>query len=329
MFTTPQNNEIGKFVESWMTMTKNFWRLPGSTEGEGLDSSGLKFGSDPVDHADDNRYKTYKTWEASVNNSISFFKLMMAPQNRDMLYRSVSAYTEALTHAAGDSLENMLEFQSQAVKSLAKVGSHTKAYTLDDIDHAAFESFRELYRSELQKFLKIPKIGLPREYHEQLSELVDKSVLFFSHLIELIYQFSTPFEKTHRVMQSKIKKMLEGGEMFEDPKQIYNDWIRILEKHFLDMLKSREYTEVLNNTITSLAAYKGVKSSVGDIFLKEMQIPTGREMDEVYKDIYRMKKKINDLCQQMERLQKELSRRDRLQKEKSQKVKKLPKKMEA
>jgi hypothetical protein len=74
----------------------------------------------------------------------------------------------------------------------------------------------------------------------------------------------------------------------------------------MDMLKSKEYTEVLNNTITSLAAYKGVKNSVMDIYLKEMQIPTGREMDEVYKDIYHMKKKIRDLSKQVSDLKKKL-----------------------
>ena len=309
----PQNNEIGKFVESWMTMTKNFWRPPGNAREEGLRSSGLNFDA-VADSQEDDKYKTYKAWESSINNSISFFRLMMAPENQDTLYRSVSAYTEALTQSAGDSLENFIEFQSQAVKSMAKVGEHTKAYNLDDLDHSAFESFRELYRSELQKYLKIPKIGLPREYHERLSELLDKSTIFFSHLVELIYQFTTPFEKTHRVMQAKVKKMLEGGEIVEDPKQVYNDWIRILEKHFLDMLKSKEYTEVLNNTITSLAAYKGVKNSVADIFLKEMQIPTGRDMDEVYKDIYNMKKKIKELSRQIEKLNKEKLNKEKLQK---------------
>lgn len=304
--TTTQNNDIGSFVESWMTMAKKFWPETGHGREAGLGSSGLRFDWDNNGQSGDDKHKTYKTWENSVNNSISFFKIMMAPENQDTLYRSISAYNEALTQSVGDSLENFIEFQGQAVKSFARIGEHTKAYTLDDLDHSAFESFRELYRTELQKYLKIPKIGLPREYHERFSELVDKSTIFFSHLIELIYQFTTPFERTNRVMQDKIRKMLEGGEIVEDPKQVYNDWIKILEGQFMDMLKSKDYTDVLNNTITSLAAYKGVKNSVTDIFLKEMQIPTGREMDEVYKDMYHMKKKIRDLSKQVEKLQKKL-----------------------
>ena len=306
--TANQVDEIGKLLESWMAMGQNFWRDMGANREEGLGSSGLNFDfTANGDQADDDKYKTYKTWEASVNNSISFLELMAAPENQEMLYRSILTYTEALTQAAGDSLENFTEFQSQVVKSFAKVGEHTKAYNLDDLDHTAFESFRELYRSDLQKYLKIPKIGLPRKFHESLSELADKSNIFSSHLVELIYQFSTPFEKTNRAMQAKIKQMLEGGVVVEDTKQVYNDWIKILEGHFMELLKSREYTDVLNSTITSLAAYKGVKNDVTDVFLKEMQIPTGRDMDEVYKDIYQMKKKISELTRQVEKLQSELN----------------------
>jgi class III poly(R)-hydroxyalkanoic acid synthase PhaE subunit len=302
--TTRQDNEMGRLVESWMAMAQNFWQDMGANREEGLGSSGLNFDfTGNGNQGDENKYKTYKTWEASVNNSISFLKLMTAPENQDTLYRSVLTYTEALTQAAGDSLENFTEFQSQVVKSFAKVGEHTKAYNLDDLDHSTFESFRELYRSELQKYLKIPKIGLPREFHERLSELADKSNIFSSYLLELIYQFTTPFEKTNRAMQTKIKGMLEGGEVVEDTRQVYNEWIKVLEGHFMELLKSREYTDVLNNTITSLAAYKGVKNEVTDVFLKEMQIPTGREMDEVYKDIYQMKRKIRELSRQVEKLQ--------------------------
>ncbi|KJS03178.1 MAG: hypothetical protein VR65_02865 [Desulfobulbaceae bacterium BRH_c16a] len=302
--TINEGNEIGRLVESWTAMAKNFWRESNAHREEGMGSSGLNFDSTAGgDEADDNKYKTYKSWEATVNNSVSFLKLMMAPENQETLYRSASAYTEALAQSTGDSMENFIELQRQAVKSLAEIGEHTKAYNLDDLDHSAFESFRELYRTEMQKYLKIPKIGLPREFHESLSELADKSNIFISHLNELIYQFSTPFEKTNRVMQTRIKAVLEGGEFVEDPKQVYNEWIKILEGHFMELLKSKEYIDVLNSTITSLAAYKGVKTDVTDAFLKEMQIPTGRDMDKVYKDMYQMKKKIRELSKQVEKLQ--------------------------
>ncbi|MGB3211020.1 MAG: poly(R)-hydroxyalkanoic acid synthase subunit PhaE [Desulforhopalus sp.] len=299
-----QVNDFGKLVESWMDMAQAFWKDVGAKQEEGFSGIGLNFDFDTGnDGADENKYKTYKTWEASVNNFNSIVKIMMAPENQENVSKGILAFTEGLAEAAGESLENFAEFQGQIVKSFTKVGEQTKAYNFDNLDRTAFESFRDLYKTEFQKYLHIPKIGLPREFHEQLSQLTDKSNIFSSYLVELFYLFTLPFEKTNRVMQQKVKQMLENGEFAEDSKQVYSEWIKILEGHFMELLKSREYTEVLNNTITSFAAYKSVKSDVIDVFLKELQIPTTRDMDEVYKDLYQMKKKIRALSRQVEELQ--------------------------
>jgi len=305
--TTRQENEFGGLMESWMEIAQSFWQNIGGSQEETLSGIGLNFSSDTGEEGPDGeKYKTYKTWETTFSNFNSLLAMMMAPENQENLAKNFLAFSEGLTEATGESLENIAEFQSQMVRSFSKVGEHTKAYNFDDLDRSVFTSFRELYTTEFQKYLQMPKLGLPREFQERLSLLTDKSNLFSSYLIELFYLFSLPFEKTNRVMQQKIKQMLEKGEFSEDSKQTYNEWIKVLEGHFMELLKSAEYTEVLNNTITSLADYKSVKSDVTDIFLKELQIPTSRDMDEVYKDLYQMKKKISELSRQVEKLQHEL-----------------------
>jgi hypothetical protein len=108
-------------------------------------------------------------------------------------------------------------------------------------------------------------------------------------------------------MQFKVKNMLEEGKFPEDYKQSYTEWIKILEGHYMELLKSQEYTHVLNDFIGSLAAYKSVKNEVINVFIKDLQIPTNTEMDEVYRDIYTMKGKIKELTRQIETLQHELN----------------------
>jgi polyhydroxyalkanoate synthesis regulator phasin len=287
-----------------MEVSKSIWQNFGAKQDESFDVSKLNFPFfKSTDESDDDKFKTYRTWEASVNNFASFLRIISAPKNQEELHKGIIAFSEALTQLTSETLENFTEFQSQIVKSFAKVGEHTKAYTYDDLNHSAFESFRELYRSEIQKYLNIPKIGLPREFHERLSQMTDKYTLFYSHLTELFYFFSLPFEKTHRTMQKKIKEMLERGEITEDSNKAYNEWIKTLEGNFMELLKSTEYTEVLNNTIISLADCKNAKRDVVSIYLKDLQIPTSTEMDEVYKTLYQMKKKIRELTKQVEELQ--------------------------
>ncbi len=305
--TAQQGNEMVTLFKAWLETGRKMWQNTdsgpeGTEKGHG---SNFNFFADGESLGE--KHKTYRAWETSVNSYISFIKLVTTPENQQAILKNTSNYIEAIVEAAGDSMENFTEFQSQLIKSFATVGEHTKAYNLDDLDHASFESFRELYRTEFQKYFKIPKIGLPREFHERLSTLVDKSNIYFSHLVELVYLFSIPLEKTNLAMQQKVKKMLENGEFPDDYKQSYAEWIKMLEGNYMELLKSHEYTHVLNDFIGSLAAYKSVKNEVISTFVKDLQIPTNKEMDEVYKDIYIMKRKINELTRQVQTLQHELN----------------------
>ena len=309
MESTWQANEFGKLFETWMEASKNLWQMDAPRE-ETVRREEPVFNGEKKDDTEDNgaQYKTYRNWEASVNNFSSFMRIMASPENQKDLGETFLTYSEVMAQTAGDALENLTEFQKQMIDSFAKVNEHTKAYNFDDIDHSAFESFRDLYRSEFQKYLNMPKFGLPREFNERLTSLTDSSTLFYSYLAELLFLFSQPFEKTNREMQQKINRMLENGECecLKDTKKTYGDWIKTLEGNFTELLNSNEYTNVLNKTIVSLADCKAVRREVMGVVLKDLQIPTNKEMDEVYRDLYQMKKKIRQLSAQVESLQREL-----------------------
>lgn len=302
-----KSDDISQLFGNWMDVTRMFWQ-DYNNQSELFSSGATQEKRSQRMDEDDGRFKTYKTWETSANNYLSILNLLLLPENRDDVLRGFSSVSESMFQSMGDSLENISDLQGQVVQTLIKVADHTKAYNLDDLDHTAFEAYRDLYRDELQKYLNIPKIGLPREFQEQIAQLIDKSNVFSSHLVELVFLFTIPFEKTHRAMQENMKEMLEKGEFQDDVNRSYQDWVRILEKHFMELLKSPDYTKVLNETIVSLADYKGVRNDVTNVFLKELQIPTNQDMDEVYKDLYLMKKKISSLTKEVASLRQELDR---------------------
>jgi hypothetical protein len=253
---------------------------------------------------DDDKHRAYRTWETSAKNFTAFLKIMSAPENQQAMAESSATFAEAFNHATRESFENLLEFQGKLIDSFARASEHTQSLNPVDFDHSAFQSFRELYKTEWQKYLHVPKIGLPRELHEQLSDFVDKSNIFYSYIGELLCLFARPFEQSNQALQRKIQAMLEGGEIENDPTKLYNEWIRILEGNFMQLLQSTEYTNLLNEIIRSLTAYKKVKNDITSVFLKELQVPTNKDMDGVYKDLYLMKKKVRELSSRLEKLEK-------------------------
>ena len=306
--TSQKDGGMNSMIQSLMDTAMNFWQDIGIQQSKMKESGEFSFPfSTATENEEDDRYKTYHTWETTLNNFTALMRLMSSSQNREAMIKGTGTFTEAVMEAVGDSIENITEFQGQLIKSAAKVSEHTKVYNFDDIDREAFESFRSLYRSELQKYLKMPKLGLSREHHEKMAELIDRSTIFYSHLSELLYLFYLPFEKTNRKMQKHTKSMLDKGEFYEDTKQAYNDWMKILEGNFMELLKSSDYTTVLSETIGALASYKDVKNDLVGVFVKDLQIPTNKEMDEVYKDLYQMKRKIRELGAEVAALKNELA----------------------
>lgn len=303
-----QDQDLANIFDSWVKYTVGFWKEMGSDPEEMASMTGIKLDFDTLDDAGkSDEHSSYRTWEDSVTNMASVLKLMASPANQEALAKGLTAYSEAVTQNTGESVENFLEFQSSALKGLAKMGEHTKAYNFDELDHTAFESYRQWYVNEFQKYLYTPKIGLPREFHEKASSLVDKTHIFQSHLAELLFLFTLPMAKTNRSMQKKFKTMLKDGAIPEDSSEAYNEWIRELEGHYMELLRSEEYTKVLNQTITSLVNYRELRTDLMGGVLKQMQIPSNKEMDEVYKDLYQMKKKIRVMGREIERLKNQLA----------------------
>ncbi len=301
--TNFQGSEFTKLFDSWLDTANKFWKDIEKSRDDTLKWGDINLSFSAVDDSDDEKHRAYKAWETSINNFSAFLKIMAAPENQEAMAKSSTSFVEALSQAAGESFENLLEFQSNLIQSLARASEYTKSYNIEDIDHTLFESFRELYKNEWQKYLHIPKIGLPRELHEQVTDMVDKANIFHSYLAELFYLFSLPFEQTNYITQQRIKAMLEKGEIENEPAQFYNEWIKILEGNFMQLLKSEEYTGLLSNLIRSLAEYKEIKNELTNICLKELQIPTNKDLDEVYKELYIMKKKVAELTKKLEKLE--------------------------
>ena len=96
-------------------------------------------------------------------------------------------------------------------------------------------------------------------------------------------------------MQAKITEMAEAGELPDDSKTYYQMWIKILEGHYMTLFKSPEYAEVMGETLNALEDYKMTSEKVMEDILEMFPVPTQKDMDELYKEIYLLKKKVKAL----------------------------------
>jgi polyhydroxyalkanoate synthesis regulator phasin len=220
------------------------------------------------------------------------------------------AYFQGLQAVGGESSRGQSGVLSEGiVKLFEPLWSHIAALskTAADREREGTEGFSEFveetsrawfgtYDEELRKYLNMPQLGLTRYYQEHLNTTIDRFQVFRSRLTDFARLLYRPLEESLRLMEEEMRAGEEKGEaVLKEPRAWYRAWIPKLEKNYLDMLRSENYIETLRKTLNALYEYRKVRQQFLIDVLQDFPIPTNREMDEVYKDLYLIKKRLAKL----------------------------------
>ena len=89
--------------------------------------------------------------------------------------------------------------------------------------------------------------------------------------------------------------MAQKGELPKEAKDNYALWVKILEGHYMSLFKSKEYTDALHNTLEKMEDFVAAKNDALRDILQFLPIPTTKEMDELYREFYLLKKRVKEL----------------------------------
>jgi hypothetical protein len=112
---------------------------------------------------------------------------------------------------------------------------------------------------------------------------------------EFFRLLNLPVTKSYSVMQEKLREMGDAGELPDDPKAYYQMWIKILEGHYMTLFQSPGYLKTLGDVLSALSDFSSVKNELMQDFLNTLPVSTHKDMDDLYKEIYLLKKRIKTL----------------------------------
>jgi len=289
-----QKDEIGPetFFADWIKTSMDFWESIASIRPD-LNTGG---GVTPDSKRDEKTSRFQKSWESTQKTWKAWSQIIAEPETMETLFKETGMLPEIFLKIAQSSLNSFVHLQQQWLQKAGKVQESTKSYTFENIDEDAVKVWTELYETELRKIFNIPQLGLTRFYQEKMIRSADKFNMFQSNLTEFLRLLSLPMEKTFLVMQEKLTELADEGNLPEDSKAYYKMWIKILEGHYMTLFQSSEYTKILNKTLHSMSEFSEAKKEfLQDTLLYMLPVPTQKEMDELYKEIYLLKKRIKKL----------------------------------
>jgi polyhydroxyalkanoate synthase subunit PhaE len=158
-----------------------------------------------------------------------------------------------------------------------------------------FTDWQNWYEAICKPLLNIPQFGLMRYYQEHVGENLDKCCQMQANMSEF---FSLLGKPVHQSLQDSHKNLFESimknGET-KSFKDFYSNWIAIMEKQYMELFRSPEYTRCLNKNMQSFNEFITSRQTVLQDALKILPIPTNKDMDELYKEIYELKKRVKDM----------------------------------
>ncbi len=225
----------------------------------------------------------------------SFSRMISEPESAPAVANSFIALPEILFKMAKSGFDVALQIQNHLIEKAGKIGKSTEAYKFDNLDQEVFESLKDVYEKELRQYLKIPPLGPTRFYQERFNEMLDKYNLFETMLAEFFSVLYLPMEKSFKVFQEKLQQMAEEGNLPKETKESYAIWIKILEGHYVNLFKSKEYTDVLHRTLNQMNDFIIVRNKTLEDFFQLLPIVTHKEIDDLYKEFHLLKKRVKEL----------------------------------
>jgi class III poly(R)-hydroxyalkanoic acid synthase PhaE subunit len=289
-----QKDDTGPEIlfSDWIKTSTSFWKSMLSM-WPNLYAAGSNT-SDSKKEGKTSRFQTslessQKTWKA-------WSRIFGEQETMKTIFNGTGELPEIFLKIAQTCANTFVRFQQQWLEKAGKVQESTKAFTFENLGEDAVKVWIQLYETELRKIFDMPQIGLTRLYQEKMNRAFDKYNLFQTRMTEFLQILSLPMEKSFQVMQEKLTELADEGHLPEGSKAYYQMWIKILEGHYMTLFQSAEYTKILNQTLHSMSEFSEAKKELlQSTLLYMLPVPTQKEMDELYKEIYLLKKRIKAL----------------------------------
>lgn len=283
MNDTPKpESDAQSLLETWMRDAVQFWETAARTWPDAAEKMGVKG-------------RTFESWQSAFRMWQSLASVMSEPGAAEGLLQGINTLPSIWMKMIQPALQGVFQLQLEWMERASRIGKSTQAYTFENLDQDAFKAWKELYEKEFRRFLKIPQLGLMRFHQERINEAADKLNVFEAAVGEFLSMLYLPVEKSFNVMKEKLSSMAEAGELPQRSMDYYRMWVKILEGHYMTLFKSPEYNRTLAMILDALGEFTIAREELLQDALKMFPLPTYKDMDELYREIYLLKKRIKEL----------------------------------
>ena len=165
--------------------------------------------------------------------------------------------------------------------------------------------FRDTYEQTLGKIIRMPSMGYFKDIQERTSKAIDS---YLEYRVALNEYYSLFYQTSVRAMERVLARLEEfKDEDWSSPegiKKFYRLWWTINEDTYQELFLSPEFIHLLKEVLSRGLLFKKWLDEIYDKLVEATPLPSKKDMDEVYKAIYDLKKEVRWQRRAIEQLKK-------------------------
>ena len=137
------------------------------------------------------------------------------------------------------------------------------------------------------------KLGInAKKISAEMIEINEQLVEFNNRLTEYYKQLADTWNEAQQQFSKKVPEIPSDAEHIDSSKRI---WIDIFENYFTRLFDSPEFADNFGKLISSELELANRWKNVTSLMLETLNMPTKKEIDEIYKELHSMRKRIAKL----------------------------------
>ena len=126
----------------------------------------------------------------------------------------------------------------------------------------------------------------------ELIEINEKLFEFNKYMTEYYKQLSSVWGIAQKKVNQKVPEIPQDVEQIEAVKRI---WIDIFDNDFTELFDSKKFGDNYGNLVSKELELTKHWNNITNVILQSVNLPSKEEIDEVYKEIHSLKKRVSKL----------------------------------
>jgi polyhydroxyalkanoate synthase subunit PhaE len=216
------------------------------------------------------------------------------PDAGAQLAEQVKTLLESYAHSSQGFMKPWMEASEKGFRTVPQMmEGHPESFM--KVFHTMFGAFD----STVGRVFHVPAVGKDREKVELLLRSLDVLSVYLAKNTEFEHTMYITGLAAFEQMIAAVAEKVNQGEEFKDFGEFFNLYITVNEKAYAALFRTEAYAKMQGELLEASLEVRKHSFKLMELYLYDLPIALRSEMDDLYKTVYELKKKVKGLEKQL------------------------------